>query len=130
MINYELRIMKNVYKIACILAFFIGIMSIVAGSKVLLGIDSKNYTVLNWLVTYNVIFGFISILTAILIWVKHKLTKKAVAFILASHILLLIYLNFFSDNVASESINAMVFRVSIWTVISLIITINFKTQSK
>ena len=130
MINYELRIMKNVYKIACILAFFIGIMSIVAGSKVLLGIDSKNYTVLNWLVTYNVIFGLISIIVAFLIWTKHKFIKKAVAFILASHILLLIYLNFFSDNVASESINAMVFRVSIWTVISLIITINLKKQSK
>lgn len=122
--------MKNVYKIVAILAFFIGAMSIVAGSKVLLGIDSKNYTVLNWLVTYNVLFGLISIITGYLIWTKHKFTKKAIAFILVTHILILIYLNFFNDNVASESINAMVFRVSIWTIISLIITINLKTQTK
>lgn len=122
--------MKNVYKIASILAFVVGVMSIVAGSKVLLGIDSKNYTVLNWLVIYNVLFGFISIIVAFLIWTKHKFTKKAVAFILASHLLLLLYLNFFNENVASESVNAMVFRVSVWTIISLIITINFKNQTK
>lgn len=122
--------MKNVYKIAAILAFFIGIMSIIAGSKVLLGFDTKNYAVLNWLVTYNVVYGFISIIAGYLIWKQHKFTKKAVAFILASHIILLIYLNFFNENVASESINAMVFRVSIWSIIALIITINFKKQSK
>jgi len=122
--------MKNAYKIASILALIIGVMSVFAGSKVLLDIDSKNYTVHNWLVTYNVIFGFISIITAYFIWTKHKLTKKGIFFILASHILLLLYLIFFDKNVASESIYAMVFRVSIWTTISFIITINFKNLTK
>ena len=46
---------------------------------------------------------------------------KAIIFVLASHILLLLYLNFFNESVASESINAMVFRVSIWSIIALII---------
>ncbi len=121
--------MEKVYKIASILAFVIGILSIFAGSKVLLGIDTKNYAVLNWLVTYNVIVGFISILTAYLIWSTHMFAKKAIIFVLASHILLLLYLNFFNENVASESINAIVFRVSIWSIIALI-TINLKPQSK
>lgn len=120
--------MKKVYKIASILALIIGAMSVFAGSKVLLGIDTKNYTVLNWLLIYNVIFGVISIVAAYFIWSKHKFTKKAIAFILASHILVLSYLNFFAENVASESVKAMVFRVSIWVIISLIIT-SFKTQS-
>ena len=121
--------MKNVYKIASILAFVIGIMSIIAGSKVLLGFETKSYTVLNWLVTYNVIVGFISIIAAYLIWSTHMFATKAISFILASHLLLLLYLNFFNQNVASESINAMVFRVSIWSIIALI-TLNLKTQSK
>lgn len=119
--------MKNLHKIAAILAFLIGIMSVIAGSKVLLGIDTKTYTILNWLVTYNVIFGFISIITAYLIWTKNQFTKKAIAFVLASHLVILFYLNFFSKNAAPESINAMVFRVSIWTIISLIIT-SIKTE--
>ena len=122
--------MRNIHKIAAILALFIGFMSVFAGSKVLLGIDTKQYTVLTWLVLYNVIFGIISIIAAYLIWKQHKFTKKAVAFILASHVILLIYINFFNENVASESINAMVFRVSIWSIIVLILTINFKPQSK
>ena len=121
--------MKNLHKIAVILALLIGAMSIFAGSKVLLGIDTKNYTVLNWLVVYNVIFGFISIIVAYFIWTKHQFIKKAIAFVLASHVLLLIYLNFFDETVASESINAMVFRVSIWSVIALV-TLNFKTHKK
>lgn len=121
--------MKNTHKIASVLAFFIGIMSIIAGSKVLLGIDTKDYTVLNWLVIYNVIFGFISIIAAYLIWQKHRLTKTAIVVVLASHLLILLYLIIFSENIASESINAMTFRVSIWTIIALL-NINFKTQSK
>jgi len=121
--------MKNLHKIAAILAFFIGLMSIIAGSKVLLGIDSKNYTVLNWLVIYNVFFGVISIIGAYLIWQKHRLTKTVIVVILTSHVLMLLYLNIFNENVAPESINAMTFRVSIWTIIALL-NINFKTRSK
>lgn len=121
--------MKNSYKIAAILAFFIGIMSIIAGSKVLLGFDTKNYAVLNWLVTYNVVYGFISIIAGYLIWKQHKFNKKAVVFIPASHTILLIYLNFFNENVASESIKAMLFRISIWILIALL-TLNLKTKSK
>ena len=67
--------MKNIHKIAAILAFFIGLMSIIAGSKVLLAIDTKNYNVLNWLVSYNVLFGFLSIVTAYFIWSKNVLLK-------------------------------------------------------
>lgn len=121
--------MKHLHKIASLLAFSIGIMSVIAGSKVLLGMDTKNYTVLNWLVIYNVIFGFISIVAAYLIWTKHIFTKKVIAFVLTSHVLLLIYLNFFNETVASESINAMVFRVSVWSIIALI-TLNYNTYKK
>jgi len=125
----KLRHMKNLHKIAAILALLIGAISIFAGTKVLLGIDTKNYTVLNWLVVYNVTYGVISIITAYFIWSTHTFAKKAIAFVLASHVLLLIYLNFFDETVASESINAMVFRVSIWSVIALV-TLNFKTHKK
>ena len=55
-------------KVAAILALFIGLMSIFAGSKVLLGIDTKPYTILIWLVIYNIVLGVISVLTSLLIW--------------------------------------------------------------
>lgn len=112
--------MKNVYKIAAILALFIGGFSIVAGSKVLLGIDVKDYTVLNGLVIYNVIFGVISIVVAYLIWKNNQYARKIIVAILISHLLLFLYLYFISQEVALESIKAMGFRVSVWTVIFLL----------
>lgn len=121
--------MKNLNKIASILALFIGGMSVLAGSKVLLGIDTKNYTVLNWLVIYNVIFGFISIATAYLIWLKRLFAKNFILFILASHCIILLNLYFFNENVAAESLKAMLFRSSIWVIIFLLF-INSKIQSK
>ncbi|MFO7673983.1 MAG: hypothetical protein R6V74_09790 [Lutibacter sp.] len=112
--------MKNLYKIAAILAVLIGGISIVSGSKVLMGIDIKDYTVLNWLVIYNVIFGAISIVAAFLIWKNNSIAKKMVVFILASHTFIAIYLYFFSESVALESIKAMSFRISIWILIYLL----------
>ena len=120
--------MKNRHKIASILALFIGAMSIIAGSKVLLGIDTKSYTVLNWLVIYNVIFGLISIFAAYYIWSKKEISKKIIIFILTSHSVLFLYLYFINQNTASESIKAMLFRTSIWILIFLLFN-NSKTKT-
>ena len=124
--------MKNVHKIAALLALLIGAMSVFAGSKVLFGIDTKEYTVLNWLVLYNVIFGVISIIAAYLLWKKSLFSKRIIIFILVAHTSITIYLNFFNETVAPESIKAMGFRISIWVVISLLtlFTFNLKKQKK
>ncbi|NOQ91117.1 MAG: hypothetical protein GQ552_00210 [Flavobacteriaceae bacterium] len=110
--------MKILKKIAAILALFIGVMSVFAGSKVLLGIDSKDYNVLTWLVSYNVIFGVISIITAYFIWKNISKGKNLTLFILIMHFIVFIYLKFFSDTVAIDSIKAMIFRTSIWLLIA------------
>jgi uncharacterized membrane protein len=106
--------------IAAILSLFIGGISVVAGTKVLLGIDVKDYTVLNWLVIYNVIFGAISIVAAYLIWKNKSLAKKAIIFVLAAHTFVALYLYFFNETVALESLKAMSFRISIWILIYLL----------
>jgi len=123
--------MNILKKIAVALALFIGLMSVFAGSKVLLDIDTKDYNILTWLVSYNVIFGFISIFTAYLIWKGKAKSKNLTLFILAIHFLVFIYLKFISDTVASESVKAMLFRTSIWVVIvilSIIIPKYFNKQ--
>lgn len=104
-------------KIASLLALFIGVMSVFAGSKVLLGLEGKPYTILNWLVVYNVILGAISILTAVFIWANHSWFKRLIVLILSAHFLVLFYLYFFDATVATESIKAMLFRVGIWGLI-------------
>jgi len=125
--------MKILKKIAAILALFIGVMSVFAGSKVLLGMDSKDYNVLTWLVSYNVIFGLISIITSYFIWKNISKGNYLILFILIMHFMVFMYLKFFSDTVAIESIKAMVFRTSIWlliTLLSIIIPKYFNRQQQ
>jgi lysylphosphatidylglycerol synthetase-like protein (DUF2156 family) len=107
-------------EIAAILVLLIGIMSVISGSMVLLNYNIPNYNVLNWLVIYNIILGGISIVAAILIWKNNKSARKIILVILISHLLVFLYLYFLSHEVALESIKAMGFRVSVWTVIFLL----------
>ncbi len=107
-------------KTAAILALFIGVMSVFAGSKVLLEIDIKDYNVLVWLVLYNVVFGAISIVVAYFIWKDYAKAKKLTLFVLVMHFMVFMYLKFMSATVASESIKAMIFRTSVWILIAVL----------
>ena len=124
---------KILKKTAAVLAFFIGLMSVIAGSRVLLEIDAKDYNVMVWLVTYNVIFGAISIVVAYFIWQGKKLGERLTIFILVMHFMVFLYLKFISETVASESIKAMIFRTSVWVlivVLSIVIPNYINKQQK
>lgn len=117
--------MKTILIIATILAILIGILSIISGSMVLTGLRTVDYRILDWLVVYNVLLGIISILGAYQIGKQHSKSKLMVMAILSLHLLVLVYLFFFNDLVAIESIKAMVFRVGIWGVILLLVLIKY-----
>lgn len=112
--------MKIPAKIAAIIAFFIGILSVISGSLVLLNFSKPNYHVLNWLVIYNVILGGISIAVAFFIWKNEESARILIPMILVIHLLVFLYLYFISNEAATESMKAMGFRVGIWTVIFLL----------
>ena len=122
--------MKITQIIAMALAGIIGFMSIISGSSVLLGMKEVDYTVLNWLVVYNVTFGILSVITAFLIWKYVTLSKKIIALILCTHAAVLTYLYFFSETVAIESIKAMTFRVSIWLLIFILVKLGLSKKVK
>ena len=111
------KLLKNT---GALLALFIGTMSVFAGTSVLLGTATKDYNVLQWLVIYNVVVGVISIIVAYLIWKDLKISKKLILTILGFHFLIFLYLNFLSETVAIESVKAMFFRVSIWSVVAIL----------
>lgn len=113
--------MKITQIIAIVLAGIIGIVSVISGSSELLGHSEVRYTVLNWLVAYNVAVGVLSVFAAFLIWKSFVLSKKLTLLILCSHTVVLAYLSFFSETVAAESIEAMTFRVGIWILIYILV---------
>ncbi len=112
--------MANLGKIiSTFLAALIGGISVIAGSRVLLTIDTPSYQVLDWLVVYNILLGLASLFVAFKLWKgTNSIWPSA---ILISHLAILVLLvTLFKETVAIDSIKAMSFRTAIWSVILLI----------
>ena len=105
-------------KIAAILAFIIGAMSVVAGGKAMQGWD-PGYLVLNWLPVYNFIMGVLTVLIpTILIWRNSRFAMTAAITTFGIHaITTLLLLSAFRGTPAAESILAMAFRLIVWLII-------------
>ncbi len=104
-------------QIASILAFLVGILSIVAGGKAMQGWN-PGYSVLTWLPVYNFVMGILALIPAVLLWINHRFALAASVATLGIHTLvLLLLLSAFRGEVAFQSIAAMIFRLVIWIVI-------------
>ena len=109
---------RPLLRIAALLAFGLGAMSVVAGGQVLLG-RTPGYTVISWLPVYNAALGFLTALgVAPLIWVNHRWALPAALGTLGMHSLaLLVLLTAFRAVVAPDSLGATIFRVVVWLII-------------
>jgi hypothetical protein len=105
------------HRMAAIMGIIVGILTIIAGSKVLLGISSPNYSVLPWLVLYNVSLGAISLIAGIGLW-NHRswaILLSGVITALHSLIFIILFVMFIlGKTVAFQSILAMLFRTTVW----------------
>ena len=115
--------MKNILlKIAAVVSLLIGLMAAFTGTRVLTGSFIPDYNVLPWLVYYNVFMGLVSILTGLLIWKNYSKVLAFTLSITAGHIIVLLsLLTIFSSFVAQHSINAMIFRSSIWLILLFVV---------
>jgi len=118
----EMGILKR--RLPAILGIIVGFLSIMAGSKILLGISSPNYIVLHWLVIYNVSFGVVSVLAGAGLWRLRPWAISLAGLTAASHgfVLALLIVFFISGKpVAYQSILAMLFRTTAWLGIFLFV---------
>ena len=105
------------HQIASLLAFLVGIMSIVAGGMVLRGWQ-PGWSVIPWLPIYNFGVGLLTLIPAFLLWVNHRYALSASIAIFSIHtIVLLLLLTVFRNTAAFQSVGAMSFRVVTWIVI-------------
>ena len=112
----------NKRNIAVIIALIMAIPAIINGTSVIKGSFTPNQIILMWLVWYNVIFAFLSLGAAWLIW-KRK-GKRIANFIFSGHVLVLLALvgiYFISGEVAVKSIAAMSIRSVSWALILFLI---------
>ncbi len=114
----------NKFRVTAIVAFLLGLLSIKEGGSVLLGLASKPYIVLPWLVWYNVVFGFVSVAAGAGLWMKRTWGLSLAAVIVSLHFLvmvILVILYSFREPVALQSIAAMLVRTLVWAGILLVL---------
>ena len=115
---------RNKHRLAALLALVIGLLTIVEGGIVLLGIETKPYPVLPWLLRYNVVMGFVSLAAGHGLWREQGWTEALSQMVLACHglvVLSLLGVHLLGMTVAVQSIGAMLFRTAIWTGINFLI---------
>ncbi len=110
-------------KVAAVLAFIIGGMAIFSGGQVVLLGKEQNYYVISWLPYYNFTMGVITFfVTAVLLWKNSPYARAAALATFAAHAtVMLILQTAYRDVVAGESIKAMTLRLSVWTVILILV---------
>jgi hypothetical protein len=124
---------QNFYRLTAIPAFIIGLLSIKEGGSVLLGLSTKAYPVLPWLVWYNVVMGFVSVIAGAGLWMQRRWGSVLAAVILPCHgivFLSLMALVMFGKTVARISIMAMLFRTAVWFVIYMVLRWKSDFQDK
>lgn len=114
------------HQIASLLAFLVGIMSIVAGGKAMQGWN-PGYSVLTWLPVYNFVMGILTLIPAVLIWTNHRyaMISSIVTFGIHAIVLLILFIAF-RNTVAYQSLAAMMFRLVVW--ITILALMYFQTQ--
>lgn len=105
-------------KIASVLAFILGGLSIIAGGMAARGWD-PGYFVLNWLPVYNFIMGVLTVLIpAVLIWRNSRYAMPAAFVAFSIHaVVTLLLLSAFRGTPAAESLAATTFRLVVWLII-------------
>jgi hypothetical protein len=124
--------LKKKNRLAALLAIIPGLLSIKEGGSVLLGLVTKDYTILPWLVWYNVILGFTSAIVGIRLWRECAGGFNLATTILLLHSLVLIILIFlfaFKAPVSLISIMAMLFRTTVWIAIMVLLRRKGKEQA-
>ena len=112
--------LRNRHRLAAALAIIIGLLSIKEGGSVLLGLETKPYHVLPWLVMYNVALGFVSAVAGIGIWTQRAWSGTLAVVILLLHglVFLSLFLMYeFGKEVTFISVMAMLVRTIVWLVI-------------
>jgi hypothetical protein len=108
--------MKSIQNILVIVAILFGLLTIFAGTRVLLGSD-PGYVVYRPLLIYNTLMGIVYVVAGVVAWrhIKKGMILAAVIFALNLFVLVSIYYLYSKgDAIAVDSLRAMTLRTSIW----------------
>jgi len=111
--------MKIIHNIFVTIAILFGLVTIVAGTRVLLG-TNPGYIVFFPLLIYNAIMGIVYVVAGITVWrnIKQGMQMAAAIFLLNTLVLTIIFLMYKQGfAIAVDSLRAMSLRTFIWFVL-------------
>jgi hypothetical protein len=100
-----------------------GVLSVVAGGRVLSDIDRPDYVVLHWLVLYNVAAGFVGAVAGIGLWLLRSWAVDLARTLAGFHgaVLVVLIARFATGApVAVDSLLAMLLRTLVWVSIAVV----------
>ena len=115
------QLQSTVRVLGSVVAIVFGIVTILAGSRVLLGTD-PGYVVFRPLLIYNTVMGALYVAAGVTIWSSAQRGKHAAAAIFTLNLLVLIGIAIAyrtGDAVAIDSVQAMTLRTVVWLAIFL-----------
>lgn len=110
-------------RMSAAIGFMLGVLSVVAGGRVLAEIDRPGYVVLYWLVIYNVAAGFVGVVAATGLWLVRWWAVDLARTLAGFHgavLGVLIALWATGRPVAADSLLAMLLRTLVWVSIAVI----------
>ena len=99
-----------------------GMAGMVAGTRVLSGLDVPDYQVLPWLVVYNVVTSAVAVVVAVALWRGQRWATNGARGLAGAHALVLAGLTALrvtGAGVADDSLAAMGLRTLVWALIAL-----------
>jgi len=111
--------MKIIHNVLVLVAVVFGLLTIFAGTRVLLGSD-PGYVVFRPLLIYNTLMGIVYVAAGFIAWrnLKQGMYAAASIFVLNLVVLAIIYyLHTTGSTVAVDSLRAMSLRTGVWLVL-------------
>lgn len=108
-------------RVMAVVGMVFGAVSIVAGTRVLAGIDRPDYVVLRWLVAYNVAAGAAGVIVGVGLWLWRRWGARGAVLLAGAHasvLGVLVGMRFVGEAVATDSLAAMTLRSVIWLAIA------------
>lgn len=111
-------------RISAIVAAIFGILTLIAGGRILLGLGKAGYAVVQPVLLFNTIMGALYLLTAVFIVRSSDWARPLALFIAAANVIVLlsiIVMRSTGGTVANETMGAMTLRSVVWVVIAVVL---------
>jgi hypothetical protein len=111
-------------RVAAVVAASFSGLAVIAGTRVLTGVDTPDYVVLPWLVRYNVAAGLGGVAVAAGLWLIRPWAVTGAVALAAMHgsvLVSLLSLWAGGSAVANDSLVAMTLRTVVWSVVTVVV---------